>query len=136
MKFMSLLTTLLSLLGCSGRGVANQAVAEFEAAAAKPEVAVIDVRTPEEYARGIFTYEDQSFDKFLEIKEGEIYRISVTEVDVWVSDWASLQAAIKNENNKDKVIGLSNDITAASGRGRLPQAGAPCRLLPERTPQR
>ena len=52
MKFMSLLTTLLSLLGCSGRGVANQAVAEFEAAAAKPEVAVIDVRTPEEYAEG------------------------------------------------------------------------------------
>ena len=74
--------------------------------------------TPEEYARGIFTYEDQSFDKFLEIKEGEIYRISVTEVDVWVSDWASLQAAIKNENNKDKVIGLSNDITAASGDDR------------------
>ncbi len=52
MKFMSLLTTLLSLLGCSGRGVANQAVAEFEAASAKPEVAVIDVRTPEEYAEG------------------------------------------------------------------------------------
>ena len=52
MKFMSLLTTLLSLLGCSGRGVVNQAVAEFEAAAAKPEVAVIDVRTPEEYAEG------------------------------------------------------------------------------------
>ncbi len=52
MKFMSLLTTLLSLLGCSGRGVANQAVAEFEAVAAKPEVAVIDVRTPEEYAEG------------------------------------------------------------------------------------
>ena len=52
MKLMSLLTTILSLLGCSGRGVANQAVAEFEAAAAKPEVAVIDVRTPEEYAEG------------------------------------------------------------------------------------
>ena len=52
MKFMSLLTTLLSLLGCSGRGVANQGVAEFEAASAKPEVAIIDVRTPEEYAEG------------------------------------------------------------------------------------
>ena len=52
MKLMSLLTTLLSLLGCSGQGVTDQAVAEFEAASAKPEVAIIDVRTPEEYAAG------------------------------------------------------------------------------------
>lgn len=52
MKLMSLLTTILSLLGCSGRGVANQDVVEFEAASAKPEVAIIDVRTPEEYAEG------------------------------------------------------------------------------------
>ena len=52
MKFMSILTSLLSFLGCSGRGYTNQAVAEFEAECAKPEVAIIDVRTPEEYAEG------------------------------------------------------------------------------------
>ena len=52
MKHMSIFTLLLSLLGCSGRGDANLDPAGFEAAAARPEVATVDVRTAGEYAAG------------------------------------------------------------------------------------
>ena len=52
MKHMSIFTLLLSLLGCSGRGDANLEPAGFEAAAARPEVATVDVRTAGEYAAG------------------------------------------------------------------------------------
>lgn len=52
MKFMSILSLLLSLFGCSGRGVTNLDPAEFEAECAKPEVATLDVRTADEYASG------------------------------------------------------------------------------------
>ena len=49
---MSLLTILFSLLGCSGRAWTDCEPNEFEAWAEKPEVAVVDVRTADEYAAG------------------------------------------------------------------------------------
>ena len=52
MKYMSIISLLLSLLGCSGRGVSNLDPAGFEAESAKPEVATLDVRTADEYAAG------------------------------------------------------------------------------------
>ena len=47
---MSLLTALLSLLSCSP--VANLDADDFDTLAAEPNVFLIDVRTPEEYAEG------------------------------------------------------------------------------------
>lgn len=43
---------LLSLLSCSGSGYEDMEVSAFEAVAARPDVAVLDVRTAEEYAAG------------------------------------------------------------------------------------
>lgn len=50
MKYM--IAALLSLLGCSGKGFTDLDVAGFEELAARPEVAVLDVRTADEYASG------------------------------------------------------------------------------------
>ena len=47
---MPLLTALLGLLSCSS--VSNLKVDDFDAKAAKPDVFLVDVRTPEEYAEG------------------------------------------------------------------------------------
>ena len=50
MKFMSLFTALLGVLSCSN--VANLDVDDFDTLAAEPNVFLVDVRTPEEYAEG------------------------------------------------------------------------------------
>ena len=50
MRFMSLLTALLGVLSCSN--VTNLDVDDFDTLAAKPDVFLVDVRTPEEYAEG------------------------------------------------------------------------------------
>ena len=50
MKYM--FAALLSLLGCSGKGYTDLDVAGFEEFTAGPEVAVLDVRTADEYAAG------------------------------------------------------------------------------------
>ena len=47
---MSLLTALLGVLSCSN--VTNLVVDDFETLAAKPDVFLVDVRTPDEYAEG------------------------------------------------------------------------------------
>lgn len=52
MRTMSLITFLLSLVSCQQGGFANLDVAGFEELIAKPEVAVLDVRTADEYAAG------------------------------------------------------------------------------------
>ena len=50
MKFMSLFTAFLGVLSCSN--VANLDVDDFATLAAEPNVFLVDVRTPEEYAEG------------------------------------------------------------------------------------
>ncbi len=50
MKYM--FAALLSLLGCSGKSFTNLDVDGFEGIASEPEVAVLDVRTADEYAAG------------------------------------------------------------------------------------
>ncbi len=52
MRTMSLITFLLSLVSCQQGGFVNLDVAGFEELIAKPEVAVLDVRTADEYAAG------------------------------------------------------------------------------------
>ena len=52
LRTMSLISMLLSLLSCSGSGYEDMEVSAFEAVAARPDVAVLDVRTAEEYAAG------------------------------------------------------------------------------------
>ena len=50
MRFMSLFTALLGMLSCSQ--VSNLDVDDFATLAARPDVFLVDVRTPEEYAEG------------------------------------------------------------------------------------
>ena len=70
--------------------------------------------TAASYAKEVFTYNEGGYDEFLEIGEdGELYKKALNVDDyVWVSDWEGLQNAVRNPDNKNKVIGLSKDITA------------------------
>lgn len=68
--------------------------------------------TPEDYAKAIFTYNETSYESTLEIKEGELYSKDVY-ADIWISDWAELQAAVDNRDNEGGIIGLKRDIDAS-----------------------
>ena len=74
--------------------------------------------TIDDYAKAIFTYDEGSFENMLQVKEDELCNKDV-KADVWVSDWAALQAAIKDEANKDSVIGIACDLTASGNDDRL-----------------
>lgn len=70
-------------------------------------------KTPEAYAEAIFTYNGQSYESALEVKENELYRKNVElNVDEWVSDWKDLQDYVNNSDNRGKTVGLSKDIDA------------------------
>ncbi|HAM15408.1 MAG TPA: hypothetical protein DCP91_06030, partial [Eggerthellaceae bacterium] len=69
-------------------------------------------------AQTVFTY-DKVADRLEVRDDGELHLIQGAEDVVEVGDWQALQNAINDENNRDKVIRLANDITASDDDDRL-----------------
>ena len=94
-------------------------------AAAKLDVAVKDYKNAitknfvsSQSPSSIFSYNEND-DITLVQKNNELYfPYTLDDVDVWVSTWAGLQDAVNDDDNRNKIIGLTNDL-GADGQERI-----------------
>lgn len=118
MKYM--FAALLTLLGCSGKGYTDLDVAGFEEIAAGPEVAVLDVRTADEYAAGHLPWAsnvDWNADGFME----DVSALYPKETPLAVycrSGRRSAEAAAKLSKAGYKVSNLLGGIVAWTEAGK------------------
>ncbi len=69
-------------------------------------------KTIEECAQAVFTYNGQSYEAALQVKNNDLYRQDIT-ADAWISDWAALQDFVSKGENDGKTVGLLKDIDAS-----------------------
>ena len=70
-------------------------------------------------AASVFSYNENPNVTLVQKDDGELYTpFDLSGVNVWVGTWAELQSAVNNNNNQNKIIGLSNDL-GSNGQQRI-----------------